>query len=162
MSRLSVLAPVDADVLLFFGTLRFVSPPRYLAIKRLVRGFDMPLSACCLQYTAVLLPSTLKDGLFVQESCEQRMLRTFTIPSWACCSQYIGVLVLSTLKLGRVVHESFKQCLLRTSTIPASACCLQKSPVLLPSTLKDGRVVHESCKQCFLDCLLYTSPSPRD
>ena len=109
MSRLSVLTPVDTPVSLFFGTLRFVSPPRFLAIKGLVRGFDMPSPAFSLQYTAFLLPSTLKDGLFVQESCEQGMPRTFTIPSWACCLQYIGVLVPSTLKLGRVVHESFKQ-----------------------------------------------------
>ena len=45
----------------------------------------MPLPACCLQYVGVLLPSKLKIGTFVQESCEQRLLRTSTMSPSRCC-----------------------------------------------------------------------------
>ena len=74
----------------------------------------MPSSACCLQYAAVLLPSTLKLGRLVQEACEQRLLDTFTMPSSACCLQYAAVLLPSILKLGCFVQDSCEHRLIIT------------------------------------------------
>ena len=102
----------------------------------------MPISACCLQYTGVLLPSTLKLGVFVQASCKQRLLRTCTMPSSACCLQCDAVLP-GKLKLGCFVHKPCEQRLLEASTIPSIACCLQYSAFPPPSMFKTGRLVQE-------------------
>ena len=69
----------------------------------------MSLSACSLQNAALLLPSTLKYGFFVQESYEQQLLRMFTMLSSACCLPYTVELQPSTLEDAYLVQESREQ-----------------------------------------------------
>ena len=69
----------------------------------------MPFLACGLQYTAVLLPLTLKLGYFVQESCLHRLLETSTIPLVACCLQYSALLLPFTFQIADFAQEEYWQ-----------------------------------------------------
>ena len=100
-----------------------------------------------MQDDAVLLPSTLKDASFRQESCEQRLLKTSAIPFSARFLQKAAVFLSSAFKLGRHAQESYEQRPLVTSTVPSLACCLQYIDVLLPSKLMFGTFLQESRKQ---------------
>ena len=122
--------------------------------QRLSRTFTMPSSACCLQHTAALLPSILKVGCFVQETCEQRFLpRTRTMSSSACCWQYAGVLLPSILKVGRDEQESCEQLLVSTFTSTSLARFFRRTAVM-PSRLTFGRCGEQrltlDTDRCFL------------
>ena len=110
--------------------------------QRFLDTFTIPASACCLQYTDILLPKTLKDGRLVQVACEQLLFDTSTIPASACCLQYADVLLPNTLKDDRLAQDACKQRLLHIFTIPSSACSLQYAGCLRPSTLKFARFSH--------------------
>ena len=123
----------------------------------MLRTSTIPSSACCLQNAAVLLPSILKLGCFMQELCEQRMLRTSTIPSSACCLQNAAVLLPLALKDGIFVQVECQHGILRTFFIPSSACCLKNVAVLLPSALCFGGLVVVSRERT--RCVMSTMPS---
>lgn len=76
--------------------------------QRLLQTSTIPFSACSLQYTPVLLPSTLNFGTLEQESCDQRSLKTSTMPSSTCSLQYAAVCLPSALKRGALVHKPYE------------------------------------------------------